>query len=175
MSRQIESLSLRERGRGEGRSQKLPLPPELLAFARSLRQQPPDAEQRMWSLLRDRRFLSRKFRRQYLFPPYVLDFYCDELKLAVELDGGQHAGETASAMDELRSGYLRKKGIQVVRYWNHDVLRDPEGVLQDLMGQMQLRAGPSPQPSPGGRGRKAVVSSLGKGRHEVSGEGARSK
>jgi very-short-patch-repair endonuclease len=151
---------------GDGTRVKLPLPPDILAFARSLRGQHTDAEQVMWRVLRNRRFLDLKFRRQHSFPPYILDFYCDDLKLAVELDGGQHNTDTGLSRDEGRSIYLRSRGVQVVRYWNHDVLGKLETVLEDLMLQIQSRRAPSPpaplpegegrnMPSPSGRGRRA--------------------
>lgn len=59
-------------------------------FARQLRNEQTDAEHLLWRHLRNRQFLALKFRRQYPMPPYVLDFYCAELALVIELDGGQH-------------------------------------------------------------------------------------
>ena len=88
------SLSHRERGgvRGEQLLSsirlKQPLAAELLQLARTLRQESTDAEALMWQLLRDRQIAGCKFRRQHPLEPYVLDFYCHELKLAVEVDGG---------------------------------------------------------------------------------------
>jgi len=119
-------------GRGEGqplaRKHKLPLPEALKDFARHLRTEQTDAETLLWSLLRDRRLLDLKFRRQHPVPPYVLDFYCHDLNLAVELDGGQHTPEA----DAKRTAYLEQKGIHFLRYWNHDLLQNTEDVLTDL-------------------------------------------
>ena len=139
--------------RGEGRTHKLALPPDMLAFARTLRKGQTSAESVLWYLLRGRRLLGFKFRRQYPFPPYVLDFYCDELRLAVELDGGQHNADGEAARDERRDQYIRGRGIEVVRYWNHDVLLRTEAVLEDLLEHLSLKPCPSPlTPLPEGEG-----------------------
>ena len=138
---------------GEGRSLKVPLPPDLKSFARELRESQTDAEAAMWYLLRDRRFFNLKFRRQHPIPPYVLDFFCQELKLAVELDGGQHNENENLKSDASRSAALASRGIQVARYWNHDVLKQTESVLEDLMLRVQqLGLSLTPSPSPEGRG-----------------------
>jgi very-short-patch-repair endonuclease len=63
---------------------------DILTFARKLRQEHSDPERLMWAVFRDRRFCGFKFRRQHPVKPYVLDFYCHDKKLAIELDGGQH-------------------------------------------------------------------------------------
>ena len=92
-------------GRGEG---SLPtksharLSSDLLAFARELRQNETDAERLLWRLLRNRYLAGAKFRRQHPFPPYVLDFYCHELKLAIELDGGLHNLPEGRLHDKVR-------------------------------------------------------------------------
>jgi very-short-patch-repair endonuclease len=110
----------------------------------------------LWHLLRNRRLLGLKFRRQHPVPPYVLDFYCEELKLAVELDGGQHNSDPKAARDTKRDNVLREHGIEVVRYWNHDILLRTESVLEDLVGHATLRLRPSPgaarHPLPEGEG-----------------------
>ena len=92
-----------------------------------------DAEQKLWLLLRDRRLDGIKFRRQVPFRQYILDFVCFERKLVVEVDGGQHGD---SETDARRDALLRAEGFQVARYWNNDVLRNPEGVLTDLLNRL---------------------------------------
>ncbi|MGC8906178.1 MAG: endonuclease domain-containing protein [Desulfomonilaceae bacterium] len=114
---------------GEG---KTPLLQDLLEFARNLRKEQTDAERLVWSLLRDRRLAGFKFRRQHPIEPYVLDFYCHEARLAVELDGGQHNEPDARARDEQRTSFLEAQGIRVLRFWNNDVLSNTEGVLQAI-------------------------------------------
>jgi len=115
------------RGQGEGHHGPAVLPKELLEFARSLRKSHTDAETRLWSLLRGRRLAGKKFRRQHQIPPYVVDFYCDEARLVVEADGGQHAG--SRRRDEARTAFLEGKGMRVIRFWNNEVLESTEAVL----------------------------------------------
>ena len=146
------------RGAGgeRGRHRKIALPDEVLARARRLRDQQTDAESLVWRLLRNRAFLGLKFRRQHPFPPYTLDFYCDELKLAIELDGGQHNEPDEAQRDTRRSAYLAARGIKVLRYWNHDVLNRTEAVLEDLYAAVAGDSVPSPPtPLPEGEGRPA--------------------
>ena len=106
----------------------------MLAFARELRVNQTDAEQLIWSLLRDRRFLNLKFRRQHPVGGYIVDFYCDSLKLAIELDGSQHAKN--SDYDEKRTAELRELGIETLRFWNNDVLQNTESVLEAIFQQI---------------------------------------
>ena len=147
MSELATSPSPSGRGaRGEGRSLKIALPPGLLDFARTLRTGQTDPESLLWHLLRDRRLLGFKFRRQHPLPPYVLDFYCEELKLAVELDGGQHNQDAIAANDVERDRIVASHGIELVRYWNHDVMQRTESVLEDLVHRA-LRRRPSPGPA----------------------------
>ena len=67
------------------------------------------------------------------FKNYILDFVCFERKLVVEVDGGQHSDSLA---DRTRNELLRAEGFQVARYWNNDVLQNPEGVLSDLLDRL---------------------------------------
>ena len=122
-------------GEGEGRgaeatgkgAPRFPeVPPEAIAFARSLRKDQTDAESLMWYLLRDRRLGGHKFRRQHLMPPYTLDFYCHEAGLVIELDGGQHAETTR---DDKRDAWLSQQGLRKLRFWNNQVLQETEAVL----------------------------------------------
>jgi very-short-patch-repair endonuclease len=154
MSNANQSPSPSGRGvRGEGRTPKIALSSDLLGFARSLRREQTSAESLIWYLLRDRRLLGYKFRRQYPLPPYVLDFYCDELKLGIELDGGQHNADASEARDKRRDEFIRAHGIEVVRYWNHDVLLKTEDVLEDLIRRASSKVRPSPlTPLPHGEG-----------------------
>ena len=73
-----------------------------------------------------------KFFRQYSIGPYILDFYCPTLKLAVELDGGQHNQSDGRGHDTARSEYLKMQGVDVMRFWNHEVSLDIESVLSKL-------------------------------------------
>jgi very-short-patch-repair endonuclease len=141
---------------GEGRNHKVSVPPDLLEFARRLRTEQTEPETLLWFLLRNRRLLGYKFRRQHAFPPYVLDFYCDELKLAVELDGSQHNQDIEAARDKQRDAFILARGVMLIRYWNHDVLQKTEDVLCDLVERILVRPRPSPgasrHPLPEGEG-----------------------
>jgi very-short-patch-repair endonuclease len=114
---------------------------EDLATARGLRKGPTEAEKRLWRLLRDRRFSDVKFRRQHLIGPYVADFFCAKSKLVLELDGGGHADQKKTKDDEHRSRELERLGFRVLRFWNTDVLQNPEGVLKRIA---EALSAPSP-------------------------------
>ena len=109
-----------------------PLTPTLRKQARQLRKQQTDAEQLLWHLLRDNNFYGFKFRRQHPVDPYVLDFYCHEAQLGIELDGGHHNEADQQSKDKKRTAFLREQGMEVIRFWNHEVLRETEGVLERL-------------------------------------------
>jgi len=104
-------------------------------LARALRRDQTEAERIMWRLLRDRRFDGVKFRRQVPIGPFVVDFAAIEHRLVVELDGGQHA---ENAQDARRDGYLSDRGWRVARFWNIDVMKNREGVLQILQQTLAL-------------------------------------
>ncbi len=118
---------------------KLPFDPETLEFIRQRRRNSTEPEQLVWSFLRDRRVHGQKFRRQKALGPYLLDFYCHELKLAVELDGSQHNEPQHTRRDELRDAFVASKGITTLRYWNHDVLARMETVLHDIWNHVSER------------------------------------
>ena len=119
-------------GEGASSKPKQALDPEFLEFARQLRREQTDAERLLWSLLRDRRFMGCKFRRQHPIEPYVVDFYCHAARLAIELDGGEHNEPAARARDEERTRFLEARGIRVLRFWNNEVFNNLEGVLQTI-------------------------------------------
>lgn len=100
-------------------------------LARQLRQTSTDAEQLLWYHLRNRRLHGLKFRRQAPIAEFIADFVCEEFKLIVELDGGQHSDEPARMADAQRTAALGAEGCTVVRYWNDEVLLNTEWVLAD--------------------------------------------
>ena len=102
--------------------------PDLTNLARDLRQQMTDAERFLWSRLR-RRFLGAKFRRQVPLGPYIVDFACMRSKLVIEVDGGQHLENLA---DAARDRWLAENGFRVLRFWNHEVLQNLDGVLERI-------------------------------------------
>ena len=101
----------------------------LLERAREMRSNPTPAEKRLWSMLRDRRLPSYKFKRQVIIEPYIVDFVCFELRLVVEADGSQHA---ESESDLRRDAFLKSQGFSVLRFWNNDVLENPVGVFDSI-------------------------------------------
>jgi len=100
--------------------------------ARELRKNATDAEQLLWSLLRDRQLLGVKFRRQHPEAGAILDFAATKYKLAIELDGGQHAQDDKIKKDLLRTQKLEAEGWKVLRFWNNDVLQNLEGVAMTI-------------------------------------------
>ena len=119
--------------------------------ARELRRDMTDAERALWRCLRMRQLDGFRFRRQWPVGPYVVDFACLSARLVVEVDGGQHADADGDAR---RDAFLRGRGFRVLRFWNNEVLLDPETVCGVIL--CGLADGPPPQPSPagGGGGRK---------------------
>ena len=99
-------------------------------FARTLRKHPTDAEAHLWNHLRARRLNGYKFRRQRPFGPYVLDFVCLEARVAIELDGSQHAEQMS--YDEHRDAFIRSYGLRVLRFWSNDVLSQTDTVLETI-------------------------------------------
>ena len=106
--------------------------PALKKRRQELRRNQTDAEKAFWLHVRNRQFHGMKFFRQYSIGPFILDFYCPELKLAVELDGGQHTKSDSKKYDIDRSEYLKSHGIYIMRFWNHDVLIHMDSVLNKI-------------------------------------------
>jgi len=118
-----------------------------IARARGLRRLMPEAQRRLWRLLRDRRFAGYKFRREQPMGRYVLDFYCAEAKLSVELDGGQHGRPEQTEQDVEKENYLLTRGIITKRFWNWQVRHQPEAVKENLWHLLQERK-PHPENVP---------------------------
>lgn len=106
--------------------------PQLKQRRRELRLNQTDAEKVFWARVRNRQFNGMRFFRQYSLGPYILDFYCTEVRLAVELDGGQHAWSDNREYDAFCSEYLKVHGIEVIRFWDNEALSDIQGVLNEL-------------------------------------------
>ncbi|WP_116312336.1 endonuclease domain-containing protein [Cupriavidus taiwanensis] len=98
------------------------------AFARLLRANQTNAEQRLWYQLRDRRFMGLKFKRQHQMGPFIVDFICIDAMLVIEADGGQHG----DARDTARDAWLRRQGFHVLRFWNSEVLGQTDVVLETI-------------------------------------------
>ena len=118
--------------------------PALKERRRELRQNQTDAERAFWARVRNRQFFGMRFFRQFSVGPYVLDFYCPALQLAVELDGGQHNQAEAREYDLARSEFLNAHGIEVIRFWDDEVLREINGVLTKIEVRVIAAGNPSP-------------------------------
>ena len=123
------------------------------ALQKKLRTEMTDAEIRLWRRLRARQIAGFKFRRQHPFLDYVLDFVCLEMRLIVEVDGGQHED---CAADHVRDRRLHAAGFRIMRFWNNEVLQQTDAVVEAIWMALQEEPGdaeslptPSPpQPSP---------------------------
>ena len=111
----------------------------LTPVARKLRHVPTDAEALLWSHLRGSRLEGRKFVRQFPIGNAVTDFACRTAKLAIELDGGQHA--ESSAQDQERTAMIEAHGYTVIRFWNHEVAENMDGVLTEIVSALRLAGG----------------------------------
>ena len=90
----------------------------------------PKAEIILWDQLKSKKLNGLKFRRQYSIGPFIVDFYCPKLKLAIEVDGDSHYEEAAEEYDKRRQRYIEKSGIKFLRFTNTDVYENLEGVIQ---------------------------------------------
>lgn len=113
-------------------------------FTKTLRQNMTDAEQLLWKHLRAHRMDGQKFRRQQPIGPYIVDFVHFGLRLIVEADGGQHVD---SEHDATRDAWLRRQNFTLLRFWNNDILKSTDAVLESIYTAMREVA-PSPLPSP---------------------------
>ncbi|MEN8253296.1 MAG: endonuclease domain-containing protein [Patescibacteria group bacterium] len=114
----------------------LPLRTEL---ARKLRKKLTPEERKLWNKIKNRQLLEYKFRRQQPIGPYVLDFYCADKKLAIELDGGHHNDEETKEYDKERSEFIENQGIKVIRFWNQEVNKNINLVIDQIVKAGNLR------------------------------------
>ncbi len=115
--------------------------PKIKNNSRHLRNNMTDVERMLWAKVRSRQLQGFRFRRQHPIGRYIVDFVCLELKLIIELDGGQHMDQRQ--YDTNRSQWLQINGFKTVRFWNSDILDNPDGVMQTIY--MHL---PQPRLSP---------------------------
>ena len=117
------------------------LPPQVLLRCRELRCDATDAEALGWHILRNRALEGIKFRRQHPFEGFILDFYCNEARLSIELDGSGHLADEQMRYDALRTQSLEAAGIHELRFWNSDVMSRTEEVLNVIWDAVQERLG----------------------------------
>jgi very-short-patch-repair endonuclease len=101
--------------------------------ARRLRKNLTDAERTVWAALRSRQFGGYKFRRQQPIGLYIVDFVCFENKLIIELDGGHHDQVEQAEYDAVRTAWLEAQGYRVLRFWNNQVLAEPNAVKAAIL------------------------------------------
>jgi very-short-patch-repair endonuclease len=116
-----------------------------IAIARVLRKRDTWAEKLVWSCLRDRRFSAYKFRRQHPVGPHILDFFCMEARLDIELDGSQHGLPEHRSADIDRDAWLEAHGVKVLRFWNSRLRREKQFIRDVIWRNLQERA-PKPLP-----------------------------
>src|ERR1043165_4795241 len=97
--------------------------------ARRLRHNSTDAERKLWRLLRTFELKGTHFRRQVPIGSYIADFTCMAARLIIEIDGSQHGEAENTARDDTRTRWLEREGYRVLRFWNNDILQNPQGVL----------------------------------------------
>ena len=104
--------------------------PNLLSKRKDLRNNSTSAESTLWKVLKGKQIMGMKFRRQHSVGPYILDFYCPQMRLCIELGGHEHFTSVGDAQDDIRTEYLlRYHGIQTLRFENSDIFNHTEGVL----------------------------------------------
>ena len=100
--------------------------------ARNLRREQTEQEKILWSIIRNRQFYGLKFKRQVPIGVYIADFCCNEKKLIIELDGGQHNEPNNIKYDKNRTKFLENEGYKIIRFWNNDINDNLEGVYTKL-------------------------------------------
>ena len=119
--------------------------PKLLPLKRRLRSNATRAEQLLWAKLRHHQIHGLKFRRQHGIGPYIVDFFCPERSLAIEIDGDVHEPEIQQTKDRLREDYLKSSGLVILRYTNNEIFNNLTGVLEDLSSRVS-KTSTSPKP-----------------------------
>lgn len=107
-------------------------PATLFVNAKKLRENKTAAEAKLWEELKGKKFFGHKFRQQHPMNIYILDFYCHQLKLGIEVDGGYHLEPEQKARDEERTGIIESFQVKIIRFNNEEVLTDISGVLKRL-------------------------------------------
>ena len=113
------------------------------ARAREMRNAPTDAERLLWYQLSAKKVAGTRFNRQVPVGPFICDFIARNIKLIIEVDGGQH--DWNAEADQRRTNFLEAQGYKVIRFWNNDVIERIEGVVQEI--ERVIADMPSPDPS----------------------------
>ncbi len=121
--------------------------PENKDRRRELRGEMPEAEQKMWQVIRGKQLEGFKFRRQYGIGPYIIDFYCPEKRVAIEIDGDSHYEPSAILYDRQRDDYLKSCGVDILRFTNLDVQLNLDSVAERILEYFHQDQNTSPNPS----------------------------
>jgi very-short-patch-repair endonuclease len=108
----------------------------LSGLSRALRKNMTDAERHLWLRLRMRQLGGYQFYRQRIIGDYVVDFFCPRARLVIEVDGVQHSSDDTTAADEERDEYLKSKGLKVIRFNDIEVLKNIDGVVEQILANM---------------------------------------
>ena len=111
-------------------------------LAQGLRERSTDVERLLWKLLRNRQLENYKFRRQQPIGRYIVDFVCQEQRLIIELDGGQHAERIEQ--DQRRDRFLQNAGYRILRFWNIQLQQQTEGVIETILQTLESPVTPRP-------------------------------
>jgi very-short-patch-repair endonuclease len=122
------------------------LPHKNIKFAKMLRTNQTNEERKVWQALRASRLMNFKFRRQVPIDDFIVDFVCFEQKLIIEIDGGQHLD---NKKDLVRDAKLKALGYRVLRFWNNEITKNFDGVMEVILQQLQTKS-PLPNPLPQG-------------------------
>ena len=121
--------------------------PNTFDKAKLLRNNMTEAEKILWDLLKNRSVFKVRFRRQHPIGIFIVDFYCHEYKLAIEIDGEIHLKNEVIEYDDGRSHDIEKYGIKILRYTNNEVFTDPKKIINEILKTMKVL-----EPPLGGRG-----------------------
>ena len=104
-----------------------------------MRRDQTEAEKKLWAILRNRQLTGVKFRRQFPIGDYILDFYAPKYSLCIEADGGQHRESKGKQRDKIRERELSKSGVKILRFNDHDVLNNTEGVYDSILKTLKRK------------------------------------
>ena len=128
----------------------LPYNGNLKEYSRQLRENMTDAERHLWAKIRMKQLKGCQFYRQKPIGDYIVDFFCNRAKLVVEVDGGQHFSEEMAGYARIRDEYMSSLGLKVMRFTNAEVLKDIEGVVERIEGEIPPDKIPLSPPFPKG-------------------------
>ncbi len=111
---------------------------KLKTYSRELRKNMTDAEKRLWSKVRLKQLKGYRFQRQRIIGEYIVDFYCPGAKLIIEVNGSQHYSNAIAEADRIRDEYMRNQGLKVLRFTDSEVLKNIQGVIENVLENIQL-------------------------------------